>query len=37
MVGEDGEEDGENELDGGLGGWDDVDQLDGVLAGVLEP
>lgn len=37
MVGEDGEEDGEHELDGGLGGWDDVDQLDGVLAGGLEP
>jgi len=24
-------------LNGGLGGWNDVDQLDGVFAGGLEP
>jgi hypothetical protein len=37
VVGEDGEEDCENELCGCLRGWDDVDQLDGVFAGCLEP
>jgi hypothetical protein len=37
MVGEDGEEEREDELDGGLRGRDDVDELDGVFAGGLQP
>lgn len=37
VVGEDGEEDGEHELHSSLGGGNDVDELDGVFAGVFEP
>lgn len=37
VVGEDGKEDGEDELDSCLRGWNDVDQLDGIFAGGLEP
>lgn len=37
VVGEDGEEDGEHQLHSGLGGGNDVDELDGVFAGNLEP
>lgn len=37
VIGEDGKEDCEDELDGRLRGWNDVDQLDGVFAGCLEP
>jgi hypothetical protein len=37
VVGEDGEEDREDELDGCLRGWDDVDELDGVLSCRFEP
>ena len=37
MVGEDGEEEREDELDGCLRGGDDVDELDGVFSGRFEP
>lgn len=37
MVGEDGEEEREDELDGCLRGRDDVDELDGVFPGRFEP
>lgn len=37
VIGEDGEEDRQNELDGCLRGWDDVDELDGVFARCFEP
>ena len=37
VVGEDGEEEREDELDGCLRGRDDVDELDGVFPGRFEP